>query len=85
MPVRTFADLPELVQHLGTELENKKFALLYAYNGTGKTRLSLAFEDLGGQNGDVRDTLYFNAFTEDGRSQIKPRANRQTVWHAAGH
>ncbi len=38
--------------------------LLYAYNGTGKTRLSGAFKDLG-RNDDQRDTLYFNAFTED--------------------
>lgn len=56
--------LPELAQHLRTELAQKKFVLLYAYNGTGKTRLSMAFKDLG-KNGDTRDTLYFNAFTED--------------------
>ena len=54
----------------GEELENKKFILLYAYNGTGKTRLSTAFKDLGkvvNTNGETekRDTLYFNAFTED--------------------
>src|SRR6059058_1986517 len=64
MPVTTFANLPALAQHLRTELEQRKFVLLYAYNGTGKTRLSAAFKDLG-KNGDVRDTLYFNAFTED--------------------
>lgn len=38
--------------------------LAYAYNRTGKTRLSMAFKDLG-RKGDTRDTLYFNAFTED--------------------
>ena len=59
-----FADLSALATHLREELENKKFILLYAYNGTGKTRLSTAFKDLG-KNGDERDTLYFNAFTED--------------------
>jgi hypothetical protein len=59
-----FTGLPELAQHLRTELQSKKFVLLYAYNGTGKTRLSVAFKDLG-KNGDQRDTLYFNAFTED--------------------
>ncbi|WP_419614647.1 AAA family ATPase, partial [Thiolapillus sp.] len=32
--------------------------------GTGKTRLSMAFKDLG-KEGNRRDTLYFNAFTED--------------------
>ena len=29
--------------------QTKKFVLLYAYNGTGKTRLSTAFKDLGKQ------------------------------------
>jgi len=42
----------------------KKAILIFAYNGTGKTRLSMAFKDLG-KHGDQRDTLYFNAFTED--------------------
>lgn len=60
----TFADLDALASHLRQELENKKFILLYAYNGTGKTRLSMAFKNAGKQ-GDARDTLYFNAFTED--------------------
>ena len=63
-PGQPFADLPALAAHLRGELENKKAILLYAYNGTGKTRLSMAFKDIGKQ-GDARDTLYFNAFTED--------------------
>lgn len=58
------SELPSLAQYLRTELQAKKFVLLYAYNGTGKTRLSVAFKDLG-KNGAERDTLYFNAFTED--------------------
>ena len=64
MSAMSFADLTTLAQHLRDVLENKKFILLYAYNGTGKTRLSTAFKNLG-KNGDERDTLYFNAFTED--------------------
>lgn len=61
-----FHDLPALARHLRGELENKKFILLYAYNGVGKTRLSSAFKNLGkGAAEDKRDTLYFNAFTED--------------------
>lgn len=59
-----FASLTELAGKLRNELEAKKYVLLYAYNGTGKTRLSMEFKDLGKQ-GDARDTLYFNAFTED--------------------
>lgn len=67
MSVQTFTDLPALAQHLRDELENKKFILLYAYNGVGKTRLSTEFKNLGkhAEDADKRDTLYFNAFTED--------------------
>jgi wobble nucleotide-excising tRNase len=61
---KTFANLTELASHLRQELTNRKFVLLYAYNGTGKTRLSTAFKDIGKVN-DEPDTLYFNAFTED--------------------
>ena len=64
----TLASIHELATHLRTELAEKKFILLYAYNGTGKTRLSMAFKDIGkqGEGEDAtRDTLYFNAFTED--------------------
>lgn len=67
-PERPFADLPALAAHLRSELENKRTIVLYAYNGTGKTRLSMAFKDIGkkgGVEGEARDTLYFNAFTED--------------------
>ncbi|NTW87884.1 MAG: AAA family ATPase [Desulfobulbaceae bacterium] len=60
----SFVNLEALVAHLRHELESKKYILLYAYNGTGKTRLSMAFKNAGKQ-GEVRDTLYFNAFTED--------------------
>ena len=60
----TFANLELLVAHLRKELESKKFLLLYGYNGTGKTRLSMAFKEAGKQVAE-RDTLYFNAFTED--------------------
>jgi hypothetical protein len=60
----SFANLDDLATFLRQELGNKKYLLLYAYNGTGKTRLSMAFKEAGKQ-GDQRDTLYFNAFTED--------------------
>jgi hypothetical protein len=63
-PGTPFPDLIALAKHLRQELQAKRFVLLYAHNGTGKTRLSTAFKDLG-KNGDERDTLYFNAFTED--------------------
>lgn len=46
-PGQPFADLPVLAAHLRSELENKKTILLYAYNGTGKTRLSMEFKEAG--------------------------------------
>jgi hypothetical protein len=44
-------------------LEKKRYLLLFAYNGTGKTRLSVEFKDV--LTNGKKDTLYFNAFTED--------------------
>jgi wobble nucleotide-excising tRNase len=64
VPTKSFPDLPTLATHLRSELQGKKYVVLYAYNGTGKTRLSTEFKNLG-KMGDQRDTLYFNAFTED--------------------
>ncbi len=64
----SFDTLNDLAHHLRERLENKKYVLLFAFNGTGKTRLSMAFKELGKQGDgeeETRDTLYFNAFTED--------------------
>jgi hypothetical protein len=47
MSAISFADLNALAAHMRAELATKTFILLYAYNGTGKTRLSTAFKDLG--------------------------------------
>lgn len=56
------ADLQDVVTYLrGLD---KKYILLFGYNGTGKTRLSMEFKEAG-KKGDERDTLYFNAYTED--------------------
>ncbi len=42
---------------------NKKFTLVYAYNGTGKTRLSSEFKEIGKQvEGQERDTFVFQCF-----------------------
>ncbi|HHR5848894.1 TPA: AAA family ATPase [Providencia alcalifaciens] len=60
----TFQDLSEVAAYLREKLEDKKYVLLFAYNGTGKTRLSMEFKEQG-KDGESRDTLYFNAFTED--------------------
>lgn len=70
-----FHGLTNLANYLRGKLDldpesRRKFILLFAYNGIGKTRLSGAFRDQGKQTGEdgettARDTLYFNAFTED--------------------
>lgn len=66
--IMTYNDLASLVTHLRSL--NKKHILLFAYNSTGKTRLSVAFKEAGKEYNEERevtkrDTLYFNAFTED--------------------
>jgi hypothetical protein len=60
-----FNGLPDLATYLRDKLEpdptsRKKFVLLFAYNGTGKTRLSTAFKDLG------KPTVSDYLTTEDG-------------------
>jgi hypothetical protein len=49
---------------------DRDFVMLFAHNGTGKTRLSTEFKNKGKildseRRVIERDTLYFNAFTED--------------------
>lgn len=64
--IHKYKSLRNLVTRLRDEANQNDFVLIYAYNGTGKTRLSMGFKDRGKQkNGGQPDTLYFNAFTED--------------------
>jgi hypothetical protein len=62
-----YKTLAQIAAKLRDDLSQHPFVLLFAYNGTGKTRLSMAFKDRGKQqkNSTGPDTLYFNAFTED--------------------
>lgn len=64
--------LNEIAQELKNS--NKKVQLIYAFNGTGKTRLSKEFKELVApkSNTEAEDTglaskkiIYYNAFTED--------------------
>lgn len=69
--------LTEIAEQL--QGKNKKVQLIYAFNGTGKTRLSRAFKDLIAPKHEAQDDgedaekvepsrnkiLYYNAFTED--------------------
>lgn len=64
--IYSYKKLSQLVARLRDDLKNSDYVLLYAYNGTGKTRISMEFKERGKRGrGDKRDTLYFNAFTED--------------------
>ena len=64
-----YKTLNNVVTRLRDDLSKEsgsKVVLLYAFNRTGKTRLSMAFKDKGKKKNKGRaDTLYYNAFTED--------------------
>ena len=88
------SSLTEIAQQLKDS--NKKVQLIYAFNGTGKTRLSREFkllllsdiEDNAEEQLDVfnRNILYYNAFTEDlfywdnGELKLKIQPNNFTDW-----
>lgn len=64
--IHQYKNLQTLAQRLRSDLNNLHCVLLYAYNRTGKTRLSMEFKDKGKRKGKgTPDTLYFNAYTED--------------------
>jgi len=65
-----FNTLTEVATHFRKDLtgdnrHEKRLILFFAHNGTGKTRLSMEFKEMGKTINPPRDTLYFNAFTED--------------------
>ena len=70
-----FTNLTDIATHFRKDLTGdhrplKELVLFFGHNGTGKTRLSMEFKEAGKvytEEGAVnqRDTLYFNAFTED--------------------
>lgn len=67
---KEFNSIREIAEYFKRLLDEKKYIVLFAYNGTGKTRLSGEFKSLGQQLNEetgekTADTLYYNAFTED--------------------
>lgn len=68
--ITNFNNLTEIAEYFRKDLtgedghKEKELILLFAHNSTGKTRLSMEFKKLGKVAGK-RDTLYYNAFTED--------------------
>lgn len=84
--------LSEIAQQLKDS--NKKVQLIYAFNGTGKTRLSREFKELITPDNDVdevnqaelsrKNFLYYNAFTEDlfyWDNDLRRDANRKINIH----
>jgi hypothetical protein len=70
--IHSYINLRNLATRLRSDLTDLSLVLLFAYNRTGKTRLSMEFKDIGKRGTKRRqnptgapDTLYFNAFTED--------------------
>lgn len=72
--IRIYKDLRRLVTRLRDDLNNPtkpaQLILIYAYNRTGKTRLSMEFKDASKRKSKKNsqansDTIYFNAYTED--------------------
>lgn len=63
--IHAYDNLRTLTRKLRADLAGVEMVLLYAYNRTGKTRLSMDFKDEGKRSNGAADTLYFNAFTED--------------------
>lgn len=67
---KEFDSVNEIAEYFRMLSEDKKYIVLFAYNGTGKTRLSVEFKSLGQHLDEetgykTADTLYYNAFTED--------------------
>lgn len=61
-----YSSLTEIAQKIKDS--NKKVTLLYAFNATGKTRLSMEFKNLVNEFKDgevIKHVVYYNAFTED--------------------
>ncbi len=54
--IAKFKSLSDIAVRFRSDLKDLNFVLLYAYNGTGKTRLSMEFKDRGkkGKNKAIR-------------------------------
>jgi hypothetical protein len=64
--VREYKNLTTLTTKLRADIQDFDCILLFAYNRTGKTRLSVEFKERGKKkNKGKPDTFYFNAYTED--------------------
>lgn len=80
-----FTDLNTLASHFRDTLTTKKYILLFAYNGTGKTRLSTEFKNLGKKIitnhivSESGDTIV----TENGDSIVSEETTADTLYYNA--
>lgn len=59
-------NLLEIAKKIKDFGENKSIVLIYAFNSTGKTRLSVAYKELTkNENNGKHAGVYYNAFSED--------------------
>jgi len=61
-------DFEKNINDIATKLVDlkKNINLIYAFNGTGKTRLSVAYKDVTkNNNGGSHSGVYYNAYSED--------------------
>lgn len=63
--IHAYQSLSRVVTKIKDDLNSSDYVLLFAYNGTGKTRLSMEFKNKSGGKASNKNTLYFNAYTED--------------------
>lgn len=61
-----YQNLRKLAERIRSDVKDVHCVVVYAYNRTGKTRLSMEFKNQWKKKGNgTPDTLYFNAYTED--------------------
>lgn len=80
---KSFISIDMCADFLRKTLIFKNVISLFAYNSTGKTRLSTDFKQLGKKRGK-RDTLYYNAYTEDlftWNNDLKKDRNRYLTYN----
>ncbi len=59
MPNKTLNEIANEIKS-----SSERIHLIYAFNGTGKTRLSKEYKDVS-KNGDIHTGVYYNAYSED--------------------
>ncbi|KPA19718.1 anticodon nuclease [Candidatus Magnetomorum sp. HK-1] len=80
-----FDTVEELSGYFRKLMNIKKYILVFAYNGTGKTRLSSAFKDLGKRNiaSNLTDEAGNELVTENGDSIVSEEKKADTLYYNA--